>query len=96
MVSEDRFALAVSPLCAARIRWPEGALQAGVLPQHWRILRRRKRAEEAMKAFGYSPSVLRASRAWRVLVPMAKFGRSASGEDFAAVWPSWLRMCQGP
>ena len=60
------------------------------------LLRRRKRAEEAMKAFGYSPTVLRASRAWRMLVPMAKFGRSASGDDFAAVWPSWLRMCQGP
>ena len=49
-----------------------------------------------MKAFGYSPTVLRARRAWRVLVPMAKFGRNASGDDFASVWPAWLRMCQRP
>ena len=45
-----------------------------------------------MKAFGYSPTVLRAQRAWRVLVPMAKFGRAASGDDFAATWPACLRM----
>ena len=34
------------------------------------------------------PTVLRAQRAWRVLVPMAQFGRNASGDDFASVWPA--------